>query len=148
MHLFVSTARSKYPLFGLTELGNMVCTWPKIPALHVDAPLGDCLIMYAQCYSSTVKGLENRVPLLHVARPNLLTYHLREAYMSQNSRFRPVWEEVHTQRMLNEILEIVHLTVALDASMEVVVTDINTSFLVSFTHHRLSRVIIGEGLLV
>ena len=149
MHLFVFTARTnnrnKYPLFGLTELGSVTSSWPRIPALKA-ALGGDRFIPYAQCYSTTVKGLEIRVPLL--ARPNLLTYLLGEVYVSESARFRAVWDEVNTQRTLHEILEVISPTVALEARLEVVVTDANTSFLGTFMHRRLSRAVVREGLLV
>lgn len=111
--LLLSTARTKsrseYPLFGLTELGNFTAGWPKIPAM--DAAFEGHPVVFAQCYTPTVKGMENRVPLL--AHPNLLTYLLGEAYVSQNARFHQVWEEVSTQRTLHEIMEMVSPTIAL-----------------------------------
>ena len=86
-------SRSNYPPFGLMELGNFTASsWPKIPALVQDAAFEGHPVVFAQCYTPTVKGMENRVPLL--AHPNLLTYLLGEAYVSQNARFHQVWEEV------------------------------------------------------
>jgi hypothetical protein len=143
-----STARTNsrdiYPLFGLAELVNITATWPKVPAM--DAAFQDRPIPYAQCYSPTVKGMENRVPLL--AYPNLLTYMFGEAYMSQSTRFRQVWEEVNTQRTLQEILEVFRPTVALDARLEMVVNDVDTSFLASFRHRHLARAVVKGGFLV
>ena len=59
-----------------------------------------------------------------------------------------MWEEVRTQRTLHEILEVVSPTTALDARLEVVVNDVNASFLASFRHRHLARAVVKRGLLV
>ena len=53
-------------------------------------------IAYMQCYTPTVKAMEDRVPL--AIRPNLLTYLLGEGYVSKNAKFKRVWDEVRTER--------------------------------------------------
>ena len=135
----------KYPLFGLSELGNITASMPVHPALEV--ALGEePRLTYCQFYSPTVKAMEERVPL--IARPHLLTYLLGEGYVSGRTKFKGVWDEVRTQRTLYELLEVVHPAVPLDARMELVVTDNDSSFLASFGHRRLARVILKGRLLI
>ena len=52
---------------------------------------------------------------------------------------------MRTQR---ELQEMVSATAPLPARLELVVTDIDTTFLASFRHRDLSRAIVREGLLV
>ena len=123
------TSKYKYPLFGLSELGNVTARMPEHPALE-EAVGDEPQVVYAQFYSPTVKAMEERVPL--IARPNLLTYLLGEGYVSGSAKFKGVWDEVRTQRTLYELVEVVHPAVPLDARMELVVTDYDSSFLASF----------------
>jgi hypothetical protein len=139
-----SRRKRMYPLFGLSELGNVTAVMPTQPALQ--AALGEECVTYAQFYTPTVKGMEERVPL--AGHPNLLTYLLGEAYVSTHAKFKRVWDEVRTHRTYFELLEMVHPSVPLDARMEVVVTAADTSFLSSFGHCRLTRIILRDGLLI
>ena len=146
LHIFVPTARGVYPLFGLTELGNFTNDSPKVPAL--DAAFGNShpQVTYCQACSPFIKGLEKRVPLL--GRPNLVTYLLGKAYVSQRSCFKEVWGEVSTRRTQQELREMVSATAPLPARLELVATDVNTSFLASFRHRDLCKAVVREGLIV
>ena len=103
LHILAPTARGLYPLFGLTELSNFTKDSPKVPAL--DAAFGNShpRLTYCQCYSPFIEGLEKPVPLL--GRPNLVTYLLGKAYISQRSCFKEVWGEVSTRRTQRELQE-------------------------------------------
>ena len=56
--------------------------------------------------------------------------------------------EVSTRRTQREVQEMVSAKSPLPARLEFVITDIHTSFLASFRHRDLSRVVITERLLV
>lgn len=118
---------------------------PTHPALDVALGEERC-ITYVQFYTPTVKAMEKGVPLSN--RPYLLTYLLGEAYVSSNSNFKRVWDEVSTNRTFYEFLEVVYPAVPLDARMELVFTEEDTSFLASFGHRRLTRSILKDGLLI
>ena len=118
---------------------------PTNPAL--DEALGEerC-ITYILFYTPTVKAMEDRVPL--AVRPNLLTYLLGEGYMSESAKFKHVWDEVRTEWTFYELLEVVNPEVPIDARMELVITESDTSYLASFGHRRLARMILKDRLLV
>ena len=59
-----------------------------------------------------------------------------------------MWEEVHTQRAMHEVLELVHPAEPFQARLEIVVTDKDMSFLSSFDHQLLARRVIKDGLLI
>lgn len=136
--------KMKYPLFGLSELGNITAIMPTNHALEV--ALQERRVVHAQFYTPTVKAMEERVPLL--SRPHLLTYLLGEGYIRNATKFKAVWDEVRTQRTLHELIEVVDPAVPLDARMELVITEDDTSFLASFGHRRLARAVVKDGLLV
>ena len=76
-----------YPLFGLSELGNMSVSLPVNAGL--EAAVGGYMT-YLQLYTPTIKAMEKRVPL--AMRPNLLVYLLGCRHVSRRSKFKKVWE--------------------------------------------------------
>jgi hypothetical protein len=80
-----------FPLFGLSELGNVVSHNPRNP--NLESAISGARVPYIQLYTSMVKAMVERVPLQ--VRPNLLTYLLREGYVrSRPKKFGEVWREV------------------------------------------------------
>ena len=68
--------------------------------------------------------------------------------MSNTTKFKRVWDEVCTGRTFFELLEVVHPAVALEARMELVITNTDTSFLASFRHRRLAKEVLLDRLLI
>ena len=128
----------------MSELGNITAGMPTHPVLQW--AVGDRCVTYAQFYTPTAKAMDERVPLK--GHPYLLTYLLGKVYVSTQSKFKHLWDEISTHRTFYELLEVVHPSVPLNARMEIVVTDDDTSFLASHGHHRLTRRFIKDGLLV
>lgn len=138
-----------FPLFGLTELANVHVHNPRSSV--IEAATGS-RITFLQHYTPMVKSMNNWDDAvsdrLLIGRPHLLTYLLGAGYVSKRPKFKHIWEEVHTQRTLHQIIEAVHPSVPFEARMEVVITDVNLSFLSSFRHKYLARAVVRDGLLI
>ncbi len=115
-------------------------------APQLERVAGDAEITYVQMYTSMVKAMARRVPLN--VRPNLLTYLLGEGYVRTRDKFKEVWQEVDTQRTKEELLEVCHPTVPHGARFEVVLTGDDPSFLGSFRHRTLARIMVVDRLLI
>jgi hypothetical protein len=97
-------------------------------------------------YTPLAKSFEEQIPLQ--VRPYLLTYLLGRSYMSRKAKFRQLWNEVETERVRHELLEACQPNIPFDARLEVVITEDDPSFLASFNHKALARVIVVDRLLV
>ena len=109
-------------------------------------------ITFLQHYTPMVKSMNNWNEAISdrllIGRPHLLTYLLGAGYVCKRPKFKHIWEEVHTQQTLHQIIEAVHPSVPFEARMEVVITDVNLSFLSSFRHNYLARAVVRDGLLI
>ena len=142
--LFTARHWTVLPLFGLSELGNVIATDPRNP--NLEQAVGSATLTYVQLYTSVVKAMEERVPLS--VRPHLLTYLLGEGYVRNTKKFSEVWQEVDSQRTQLELLEVCHPTVPHAARLEFVLTDEDPSFLGSVLHRTLARTMVVDRLLV
>ena len=97
-------------------------------------------------YTPITKPLEELTPLQ--VQPYLLTYLLGQRYVSTKPKFRDLWNEMETERTRDILLEACQPTVQLDARLEVVITEDDPSFLASFNHKALARVVVIDKLLV
>ena len=135
---------SSFPLFGLFELGNTIFYYPDNP--NLEGAVGNHNVTYVVFYTPITKPLEELTPLR--VRPYLLTYLLGRRYVSTKPKFRDVWNEVETERTRHVLLEACQPTVQLDAWLEVVITEDDPSFLASFNHKALARVVVVDRLLI
>ena len=102
--------------------------------------------MYLQHYTPTIKPMQDRVPL--APRPHLLTFLLGSEYVRQRPKFRAVWDEVQSERSRLELLEVCSAHVPMEARLEVVITENDPSFLSSFRHRTIARLLAVDRLLV
>lgn len=93
--------RNRYPVFGLSEIGNVTVGCLINPSL--EAVCGHNIV-YVQHYTPTVKAMQDRVPL--ATRPHLLTYLLGKRYVSTHSKFKGLCTEVERERTRRELLEV------------------------------------------
>ena len=136
--------RATFPLFGLSELGNTTFHFPNNP--NLEGAAGNHNVTYAVFYTPMAKAFEDRIPL--EARPYLLTYLLGQGYVSRRPKFQQLWKEVETERTRHQLLEACRPNVPFDARLEVVITEDDPSFLASFDHNALARVVVVDRLLV
>ena len=97
----------------LLELGNITATMSVHPCSRSGGATSDVLPITL----SNSEGYGRAC-----ASPNLLTYLLGKGFVSGSAKFKGVWDKIHTQLTLYELLEVVHPAVPLDARMELVVT--------------------------
>lgn len=128
---------SSFPLFGLFELGNTIY-YPNNP--NLEGAVGNHSVTYVVFYTPITKPLEELSPLQ--VWPYLLTYLLGRRYVSTKPKFQDLWNKVETDRTRHGLLEACQPTVPLDAWLEVVITKDDPSFLVSFNHKALARIIV------
>ena len=72
--------------------------------------------VHAMLFSNSEGNGGACVPL--PSHPNLLMYLLSKEYVSQKSKLKGIWDEVHTERILHKLLEVVRPMVPLNARME------------------------------
>jgi hypothetical protein len=143
-HSYLQERVASLPLFGLTELGNVYVQKPQNPCL--EAALGGHEVIFLQHYTSTVKALEEQVPLS--TGPNLLSISPGTGYVGSSPRLAEVWQEVKKERTRLKLEEIAEPRFQLDARFEIVITDDDPSFLSSIRHGKVAELLVQDGLLV